>query len=316
MRTSVGYSILFIILFCFVTSNMIYFGFMGDHALTYTKNSFTKLYGAGIYQYRVLGKWLILELDKIVDPSGKEFFLSVFYFNTFFLILTGIVTVLLVNLDTAFILSRSEKYFVMLLVPLMINLTQYTVVPYDVSGYFFELLIIFIFLSFYESRYVFAMISICLLLILSTLNRESSALNVAFLINVLVLRDGFKTKAFTSMCIFIWAFLLTYICLRVMIVNKPYNAISLLAGYLTKYVNIVGILFWLLVGTFVYILSNTRQNKNLVILFHILSLPYIFTVFYSGILWEMRLYIPLFLGSLFLSKLDTSKFKIKGKLFQ
>lgn len=315
MRTPIIYSILFIILFCFVTSNMVYFGFMEDRILTYTKNSFIQLYGAGIYQYRVLGKWLVLELDKIVDPSGKKFFLSIFYFNTFFLILTGIVTVLLVNLEAVFIMSQSEKYFIMLLVPSLINLTQYTVVPYDVSGYFFQLLIMFIFLSFYETRYILAMISICLLLILSTLNRESSALNVAFMINILILRDGFKTKAFTSMCMFIWAFLLTYICLRVMIVNKPYNAISLLAGYLTKYINVLGILFWLLVGTFVYNLSNTRQNKNLVILFHILSLPYIFTVFYSGILWEMRLYIPLFLGSLFLSKLDTSKFNMRGNIF-
>jgi hypothetical protein len=286
---------------------------MGDRVRTYAKNSFTQQYGAGVYQYRVLGKWLVLELDKVVDPSGKNFFGSIFYLNTFFLVLAGIVTVLLVNLQEVFILSRSEKYFVMLLVPLMIDITQYTLVPYDVSAYFFQLLIMFIFLKFYETRYILALISICLLLILSTLNRESSALSVAFMVAVLIIRDGFKMRVFTSMCVFVWAFLITYICLRVVIVNKPYNAISLLAGYLTKYVNVLGILFWLLIGTFVYALSNTRQNKNLIILFHVLSLPYIITVFYSGILWEMRLYIPLFLGGLFLSKLDTSKFNIRER---
>jgi len=251
-------------------------------------------------------------LDQIIDPSGKNFFESIFYLNTFFLVLAGIVIVLLVNLEKVFILSRIEKYFIMLLVPLMIDITQYTLVPYDVSSYFFQLLIMFIFLSFYETRYILAMVSIFVLLILSTLNRESSALSVAFMVAVLILRDGFKMRAFTSMCVFVWAFLLTYICLRVMIVSKPYYAISLLAGYLTKYVNVLGILFWLLMGTFSYVLSNSRQNKNLIILFHVLGFPYIITVFYSGILWEMRLYIPLFIGGLFLSRLDTSKFSINS----
>jgi len=316
MKLAIIHNILFIILFCFVTSNIVYLGFMKDR--TYTKDSFTKLFGVGVYQYRVLGRWLVLEVDEIADPSGENFFLSIFYVNTFFLVLAGVVTVLLVNLKRVFILSWSEKYFIMLLVPLLINLTQYTVVPYDTASYFFQLLIMYIFLALYETRYILAIVSICLLLILSTLNRESSALTVAFMISILILRDGFKMKAFTSMCLFIWAFILTYVCLRVMIVNRPYRAISLLVGYFTKYVNILGMLFWLLVGAFIYNLSITKQNKNLIILFHILSLPYILTVFHSGVLWEMRLYIPLFLGGLFLSKLETSafSFNVRFSLFR
>ena len=310
MKSSIIHSILFITLFCFVTSNMVYLGFLGDHTRNYNKDSFIQFFSAGVYQYRVLGKWLVLGMDKITDPTGKNIFLSIFYVNTLFLVLTGIVTVLLVNLEEVFSLTPSEKYLMMLLVPLLIDLTQYTVVAYDVSAYFFQLLITFIFLKFYETRYIFSMIAICLVLILSTLNRESSALSVAFMVAVLILRDGFQMRAFTSMCVFAWAFLGTYACLRLAIVNNPYNAISLLAGYLMKYVNVLGILFWLLMGAFVYSLSNTQQNKNLVILFHVLSLPYIITVFYSGILWEMRLYIPLFLGGLFLSRLDTSRFSI------
>jgi len=314
MRSPVVQGILFIMLFCFVTSNMVYHGFLDSNFFTYTKNAFTQLYGSGVYQYRILGKWLVLELDGIIDPSGKDFFRSLFYVNTFFLILTGIVTVLLVNLKEMFIFSRSEKYLIIVLVPLLINLTQYTVVPYDVSGYFFQLSIMYIFLAFYETRYKFAMMSISLLLILSTLNRESSAISVAFLVSVLILRDGFKTKAFASMCVFIWVFLLTYIFLRISIVNKPYSGVSFLAGYLTKYVNILGILFWLLVAAFIYLLSDSQQNRNLIVFFHILSLPYIFEVFHTGILWEMRLYIPLFLGGLFLCKLETSKFSANTKI--
>lgn len=313
MKSPVIQGVLFIILFCFVTSNMVYHGFLGNNFFTYTKSSFIHLYGAGVYQYRILGKWLVLELDKLIDPGGKDFFRSVFYVNTFFLILTGIVTVLLVNLKGMFILSPSEKYLIIVLVPLLINLTQYTVVPYDVSGYFFQLSIIYVFLAFYVTRYILTMVAISLLLILSTLNRESSAISVAFLLSVLILRDGFKSKAFASICVFVWAFLLTYIFLRISIINKPYYGISLLTGYLMKYVNILGILFWLLIGTFIYTLSNTKKNKDLVIFFHILSLPYIFEVFHTGILWEMRLYIPLFLGGLFLSKLDTSKFNASTK---
>ena len=42
-------------------------------------------------------------------------------------------------------------------------------------------------------------------------------------------------------------------------------------------------------------MNVSKYFKNLIYIFLILSLPYIFTIFYSGLMVELRLTIPIFL---------------------
>jgi hypothetical protein len=73
----------------------------------------------------------------------------------------------------------------------------------------------------------------------------------------------------------------------------------------------IGLIFW---GLFFYLpmaIAATVENKWLIVAFFILSLPYIYSCLKGGVLWEVRLYIPLFLSALFLSKLDVSAHAIR-----
>jgi hypothetical protein len=53
-----------------------------------------------------------------------------------------------------------------------------------------------------------------------------------------------------------------------------------------------------------FALAATEENKWLIGGFFLFSLPYIINSVWSGDLWAVRLFVPLFLGALFLSKLD------------
>jgi len=152
---------------------------------------------------------------------------------------------------------------------------------------------------------VLTIISVCLLLIISTANRESSAVTVSFLLAILLMREGFTRKAIIAAGAFSVAFLATYILLRVFLKKGPPDPELLpgLKGNMMVFVNILGLIFWFLAGSFNCMISNTKRNQWLIIYFHLFSLPYIFIVFRDGIHWEMRLYIPLFLAGLVCSKL-------------
>jgi len=287
---------------------MVYYGFISNYNhIMMSRESFVGLYDTGVFYYRILSKYLLLGWDDFIDPSHREFYRSTFYFNTFFLILSGIVTVGLVNLNRSLTMSRSERYFILFLVPLVVNITQYVVVPYDVLSYFFQLLIIWIFLKYYLNHFVRATMAICLLLILSTLNRESSALSISFIAAVIFFHFGFKKKDIISLSLFALSFLGTYLALRALIPKAPPDPqlAPYLVGNLALGINRSGLLFWILLGSFTYMLSNNDRNRNVILFFYLAGAPYVFTVWKNGILWEVRLFIPLFLGSLLLSKLGS-----------
>jgi hypothetical protein len=68
----------------------------------------------------------------------------------------------------------------------------------------------------------------------------------------------------------------------------------------------MGLIFWVLFVYLPFAMAATEENKWLIGGFFLLSLPYIITSVWTGDLWAVRLYIPLFLGGLFLSKLDVA----------
>jgi hypothetical protein len=314
MRFSLKQSILVVILLSIVTSYMVYFGYQTHYSGSiFKRQTFTTRYTTDVFKYRVLSRELLLHFDDAIDPDGKAFYVSVFYVNTIFLILTSILAVLLIDLKGIFNATPGEKTLIVFLIPLVINLSQFCIVPYDISSYFFQLLILWLFFRLYEKNYILSLFSIAVILALSTANRESSALSLAALILMLVLRYGFVKRSLISIGILIISFLATYVLLRVMIkgTGGPEMGISPLAGDLTAFVNILGILFWLIFFYLTIALANTLENRCIVVAFHILSLPYIYTILTVGILWEVRLYVPLFLHSIYFSKLNTEGYLYK-----
>jgi len=325
MKFNTYISLVVAVVLAMVVSKIVYFGFTPSYAnFVFSKPAFNSIFEHDVYQYRVLSKYLLFAIDHwlaadmpakgaearilVGTPSGSErFYLAFYYLNSLFLVLTSIMVVLIVNLDRQLRLTVMEKNLIIFLVPILIGLSQFTVCCYDVSSYFFQLLIIYIFLRFTERYYWATMVAIGLLVILSTLNRESSALSVSMVTVLLLTRYGIARKTFTGVGLMAVCFLVTYVALRVFIVDPQHlHIMNTQVGQFFLDTNMIGLLFW---GLFFYLpfaIADETENRILIGLFFVLSLPYVITVFKDGVLWEVRLYIPLFLGALFLSKLNVS----------
>ena len=72
-------------------------------------------------------------------------------------------------------------------------------------------------------------------------------------------------------------------------------------------------LFWVLFFILGYTLANNKRTKQNILIFHLFSIPYIVMCLYTGILYEIRLYIPLFLTSIFLAKLEFERELIRER---
>ena len=313
------------ILLSMVTSKIVYFGFTPNYAAdTFSRKAFKGRLDHDVYKYRLLSKYLLFSVDdwlaRDMPEQGAEprlmanmqgaserFYYALYYLNGFFLVLTSILVALLVHRDQDFRLTNMEKWLIIFLVPLLIGISEFTVCCYDISSYFFQLLILDIFLQWNRQRYWLSLAAITMLIILSTLNRESSALSVSIITVLLIGRYGLNWKTVAGIGLMAVGFLVTYIALRYIIIDPSHlRIINIQAGNLLIDTNIIGLFFW---GLFFFLpvaIARSQENRWLIGGFFLFSLPYIIVCLKDGVLWEIRLYIPLFLGALFLSRIETT----------
>jgi hypothetical protein len=307
-----------------VVSKIIYFGFTPNYgADIFSHRSFDARFNHGGDQYRVLSKYLVYGVDSWLGRSMKErgaenrvrtvsggaserFYYAIYYVNTLFLALTSLMVVLLLNLDKCLRFSDTEKMLLVFFVPVLIGLTQFTVHYYDLSSYFLELLILYVFLKNIDSRYGQTMTMIMGLVVLSTLNRESAEVSVALIALLLVTRYGATRRVIWSIVGMAACWLVTYFVLRMVIGagGPPPKAAASAGNGFEPDMFMMGLIFWVLFVYLPFAIAATEENKWLIGGFFLLSLPYIINSVWTGDLWAVRLYIPLFLGALFLSKLD------------
>ena len=326
MRASLIVSLLVAVAISMVTSRIIYFGFTPNYAADiFSPKAFNGRFDHDVYKYRVLCKYLLFAIDDWLgnsEPAGtaetrilintrdgsERFYYAFYYLNTFFLALTTIMVVLLVRSREDYHFTKMEQNLLIFFVPVFIGLSEYVVCVYDVSSYFFQLLTIYILLKFYREEPVFSMVTLGILIVVSTLNRESSALSVSMLAVLLLSRYGFKRRILWSVLILAVCFLLTYVGLRFWIVD-PYHVHirNHDVGKYLKTINLYGLLFWVIFFYLPMAIADSKENRFLIGAFFLFGAPYVYTCLKDGVLWEVRLYIPLFLGAFFLGKLDTSR---------
>jgi hypothetical protein len=309
-----------------VVSKIVYFGFTPNYeANVFSHKAFDARFDHGGNQYRVLSKYLVYGVDSWLGKSMPErgaesrvgavsggaserFYFAIYYVNTLFLALTSLMVVLLLNLDKSLRFSDTEKILLVFFVPVLIGLTQFTVHYYDLSSYFLELLILYVFLKNIDSRYSQTMTTIMGLIVLSTLNRESAEVSVALIAVLLLTRYGATRRAIWSIVGMAACWLLTYVVLRAAIGagGPPPKAAASAGNGFEPDMFMMGVIFWVLFVYLPFALAATEENKWLIGGFFLLSLPYIINSVWSGDLWAVRLYVPLFLGALFLSKLEVA----------
>lgn len=315
-----------VIMLSMVVSKIVYFGFTPNYgADIFSHKAFDARFDHGGYQYRVLSKYLVYGVDGLLGRSMKErgaearvgavsggaserFYYAIYYVNTLFLALTSLMVVLLLNLDKRLRFSDTEKILLVFFVPVLIGLTQFTVHYYDLSSYFLELLILYVFLKNIDSRYSQTMTTIMGLIVLSALNRELAEVSVALIAVLLLTRFGATRSVIWSIVGMAACWLVTYVVLRVVIGagGPPPKAAAITSNAFEPDMFMMGVIFWVLFVYLPFAIAETDENKWLIGGFFLFSLPYIITSVWSGDLWAVRLYVPLFLGALFLSRLDVA----------
>ena len=323
MKLNLLSKIIFAVLLAFTVNSFVYFGFANIYSSKIlTIQSFQEQFRSGIYQYRILsGYFLIwiydilstLHIDyeifkfKFVKPDSEpQMYLSLYILNTFFMMLSAAIMVLITE-SKSFIATNSEKLSIIAVAIFVIALSQFVIVPYDVSSYFFLLIFFYFLIQYLQQQSNSKLIILSLIIIISTLNRESSALSLSLAATLLYSKFGLKKETILPIAVLVIVFICAYFGLRLMSENFTTNDGNLFIQNFTQPKNILGILFWLVFFVFTMMLAKDQRAAKNILFFHMFTFPYLILCLYTGILYEIRLYIPLFLTSILLTKTELSK---------
>lgn len=308
---------------------IVHYGFHSSYNNLVFQQGIPDQYYTSVYAYRFFSrelfefffhsvqqfiKLLPVSLDYI-NSKGSVFYHSIFLFNVFFQLLTVFVVNKIINNAHFYQLSELESKIILFSVSFFIIITQYIVTFYDASAYFFLLLSVYYIQDYLICKNLKTLLSLCLIVLVSTANRETAALSLSFLLILLVKDRSLKyiqnnwISILKDIGIPTMLFLLTYFSVRLFLkYNNASNGISVnedvyLKQNFTQLNNILGILFSFI--TMYFIISFSKSNKNKIVIkrFLFFSLPYILMVFFVGILWEIRLFVPLFILSILLSQM-------------
>ncbi len=324
MKINLFSKIIFILLLAFTVNSFVYFSFGNLYSSTVLNYAdFENQFHSGIYQYRILSGYFLIWIYDFLSSLNIDYqifklkffntdaepkmYLSFFILNTIFLILSSIVLVFITETKN-FIATQSEKILMISVAIFAISLSQFVIVPYDVSSYFFLLLFFFFLLKYLEKDSALNLIILLVILIISTFNRESSALSLSLAATLLYAKFGLKKKMYLPIIFLFVSFIAVYLGMRLWSESFSTNDGNLLEENFSQPKNFLGILFWMIFFIFTLILAKDRKGVRLILIFHVLSFPYILMCFYTGILYEVRLYIPIFLTSLILSRTEFSRF--------
>ena len=323
MKLNLFSKLLFIMLLAFTVNSFIYFSFGNIYSskiLNYA--DFSKQFHSGIYQYRILSGYLIfwiyetlstLNIDYSIfkfrfleSRSEPQMYLSFYILNTIFLVLSAAL-LLFITETKNFIATNSEKILLVSVAVFAMAITQFVIVPYDVSSYFLIVLFFYFLLKYLEKNSDFNLIILVVILMISTLNRETSALSISLAATLLYSKYGLRKEMIKPVLILALTFIAVYLGMRFLHESFTTNDGNLLFQNFSEPKNILGFLFWMVFFLFTIIIAKDQHAKRNIILFHVFSIPYVLMCIYTGIMYEIRLYIPIFITSLLISRTDISK---------
>lgn len=309
----------------FTLSTFLYFSFNNIYSVSIlSRENFETQFFSGIYKFRLLSSWLVLAVydflqsftadygdlqERLPKTADARMLIALYAVNTLFLILSALLLTFITSAKE-FCATGGEKIAAVVVAIFVMVFTQYVLVPYDVSAYFFFLFFLWILLTYLRTKKTILFIAMLGMMIISTLNRETAALSLSVAATLFYREEGFGRQFFIRLIWLTLAFLAVYSGLRLSFGGFTTNDGNLLAQNFTEPKNGLGLLFWLLLFAFTLLFARDRKAQGNILLFHLFALPYLAFCLYSGILYEVRLYVPLFLGGLFLSRVHLFKEKI------
>ncbi|MGU3376606.1 hypothetical protein [Chryseobacterium sp. M5A1_1a] len=312
---------LFIIVLPFLLFAMSYYGFESSYVRLKSMEKAPDFMFSSVYAYRVIPNYLSVHVTEavtfVVDhyflflkgfllKQGTLFYHSIFLINSFFFVLSSIVLNLILKLKPAgILLDLTIRRMVHLLAVFFIVIVQYVPTNCDSIAIFCYLLGVLLTFKYLQNRKLSDFILLCIIILISTLVRETSCLNISFFAAVFIDFERLKKGDFSfikEILFLVVAFVVPYAGLRMMI----HQDVSFVEGvyFLDNFsspFNISGLLFGIISLYFSYVLCN-EEGKILIKKYLFFSIPYLVMIAMVGLFWEVRLFIPLILtGFIFTS---------------
>lgn len=298
----------------------VYFGFANQYSSTsFSLDSFQAQYNSGIYQFRFLSTRAILWLYEWLKNFNFEqipghfldqnadvhLYLALFLYNTLFAVLTVLVIGTYFNKQN---IRRELKVAFPLLLALMIGLSEFVIVPYDTFAYFILVVFFCVLINYLKQNdRTVSLLILCLLMIIGTLNRETMALALALTASVLLVEWNVSKDSILPLSLLTVIFVATYFVLRVVFHTGTTTDGLLLGQNFSSAKNLLALLFIVLMLIIPLMLSQTPEQRKLILVFYFFSLPYILFCLFVGILFEIRLFVPLFIPAVMLSQCTFNK---------
>jgi len=234
------------IVFPFLVQYVIYYRFTPNYNVNaFSEAHFTEGSSKGVYRYRLLGRelhlWVYKKLSAVpairnmkenplyekrldyLDPDADQtFYFTYFIMALLFSILTSVFLLLIFDSGPFFNMSEPQKIFIPAFLILFIGLTNFVITPYDNLSYFFLTLAIFGFLKYLQSAKWTHYILVCAVILLATLNRESSLLILSFMAGIYI--SAYKIQDFRwirKMVVPVFCFIIPYVALRSFLGGDP-----------------------------------------------------------------------------------------------
>ncbi len=296
----------------FVLGLVVYYGFTTNYTTgVFSEAGFEHRYENSVYRYRVLGRWihqqthrLIEDQDllalaprslEVLDGEGSaEHYTAYFLSNTFFLCLTSSVLFLVLG-RSALARSPGLADALLLLLCLLMAISQYVVVPYDMVSYFFLACAFYLIAGKPDLRGAAAL---GLVVALGTLSRETAALIPAFFLashQRRLLSRPFRWNAYHSTLVFLLlCFAATYLAARLALGSggTVFQSFRLWHNLGNPF-SLAGLLFF--AAILVVLLLDARARRECVV-FLVACLPYLLFAVIVGQPWEIRLWVPVILS--------------------
>jgi hypothetical protein len=233
------------IIFPFIVQYTFYYRFTPNYLTdVFSRDQFNQVYRSSVYRYRILSRelhlWVYNKLassEKLkgagsgkiyanrltaLDPRADEtFFFTYFVLAYFFTAGMSIFLLLIFDMDLMLSLDQSQKIFITTFLILLNGFVQFVVTPYDNPGLFFIVLSIYLYLNWIRSRSVLVLLLFFATLIISTINRETSALSLSFVASLYISKSGLLNFKWIRYLIApVLCYIVTYALLRILVPGR------------------------------------------------------------------------------------------------
>ena len=329
----------------FFIQYVFYYRFTGNYMINvFSEKGFTTFYGSNVFRYRVVGRslhlWLYHKLESnakikslkenttydkrltaLDDEADNTFYLTYFITAAVFTIFTALALLYLFDTAQLYDMPDSRKVFIVSALLLLIGFTQFVITPYDNIGYFLLVVTGLLFVKFLQTRHWAFMVLLNAAIILSTLNRESALVSLSFMAAIYFSYYGFNLRWVRFMIVPVACYLLTWVGLRLYFNDGGPGMVT--EGLkvwrnldIRQASNMMGFIFAIITFYFVLNITDKAVNRKLIWNFLLMASPYILMIPVIGIMIEVRLWMPIILGSALLSQLNFAAIRFPGKVRQ